>query len=983
MFTLHLDIETFCELPLAKCGAHRYAERAEVMLVQHAWGDGPVDVWETAERPTWAEDLQYLIDEAEEVVIHNSAFERSVLAKHGVIIPVEKIDDTMVVALQHGLPGSLGMLCDILGVPRDLAKDKDGKKLIHLFCQPRPKNVKLRRATKETHPDEWTRFLEYARLDVDAMRDVRRRTPRWNCTESERHFWRLDQRINDRGFAVDMALARGALRAFDRASRTLATRAAEITGGVVTSTTQRDKLIEYLASIGCKTFDLTKDTVSDMLTRYTDERVVELLQIRQQASATSPAKYKALLGAACEDDRLRGSIQFCGASRTGRDAGRIFQPQNLPRPSMGAAAIEVAIDAMKADCEDLLYNNVSEVCVNAVRGSLVAEPGTKLVVADLSNIEGRVLAWLAGEAWKIKAFSEYDRGIGHDLYVLAYARAFNLEPQVVVDNKKIGDGRMRQIGKVMELACLGPNTLVLTDSGVKVITDVSVSDRLWDGGEWVTHRGLVHRGRKPLMDLAGLQVTEEHQVLCGETWLSARMVGSSQSTLDLALATGAESLLSLVSTLGGAAASTPCRFSAPAGGRPTAYTYPTGAGELVPDATYARRKRAASGVKSGTGTPECVLIRSTGGDYATAYQPAIADAITQRIRPTLTTGVEGSQSTSRGDQIAQAFLATSSDYKAGMTRTSKSTELTSTKATSRETYASSDGEPIATMCDVCAASKPASTSWSDVYDIADAGPRNRFTVVTGEGSLVVHNCGYQGGLGAFTTMGGTTAKELGDDAINDIVRAWRRAHSNIQSFWYDLEGAAKQAIRNPGEGFVVRDLVLDLKTDEWGVDWLRMRLPSGRYLCYMRAHLDEHKCGACDGKGNVVVGGTMEDPSEPRRVVCPACAGAGTWGTGAIRYEGVNQYTRQWTTLDTYGGKLTENAVQAIARDVLFAGMQAAEEAGYAVVLRVHDELVTEVPDTPEWSDKDLSGLMATNPPWATGLPLAAAGFEGYRYRKD
>ena len=696
MFTLHLDIETFCDLPLAKCGAHRYAERAEVMLVQHAWGDGPVDVWETAERPTWAEDLQYLIDEAEEVVIHNSAFERSVLAKHGVIIPVEKIDDTMVVALQHGLPGSLGMLCDILGVPRDLAKDKDGKKLIQLFCQPRPKNVKLRRATKETHPDEWTRFLEYARLDVDAMRDVRRRTPRWNCTESERHFWRLDQRINDRGFAVDMALARGALRAFDRASRTLATRAAEITGGVVTSTTQRDKLIEYLASIGCKTFDLTKDTVSDMLTRYTDERVVELLQIRQQASATSPAKYKALLGAACEDDRLRGSIQFCGAARTGRDAGRIFQPQNLPRPSMGAAAIEVAIDAMKADCEDLLYNNVSEVCVNAVRGSLVAPVGRKLVVADLSNIEGRVLAWLAGEVWKIKAFSEYDRGTGHDLYVLAYARAFNLEPQVVVDNKKTGDGRMRQIGKVMELAL-----------------------------------------------------------------------------------------------------------------------------------------------------------------------------------------------------------------------------------------------------------------------------------------------GFQGGLGAFTTMGGTTAKELGDDAIDDIVRAWRRAHPNIQSFWYELEGAAKQAIRNPGEGFVVRDLVLDLKTDEWGVDWLRMRLPSGRYLCYMRAHLDEHKCGTCDGKGNVVVGGTMEDPSEPRRVVCPACAGAGTWGTGAIRYEGVNQYTRQWTTLDTYGGKLTENAVQAIARDVLFAGMQAAEEAGYAVVLRVHDELVTEVPDTPEWSDKDLSGLMATNPPWAAGLPLAAAGFEGYRYRKD
>lgn len=660
MTTLHLDLETFCETPI-KNGAHRYAEDAEVLLAAVALGDGPVAVWDLTDPavPMQLESLQTLIDSADEIVIHNSAFDRTVLRHCGVNIPVDKITDTMVIALQHSLPGSLGVLCDVLGVPVDKAKDKDGKKLINLFTKPRPKNVKLRRATRETHPAEWNAFVEYARLDVDAMRAVHRRLPKWNCTDSERQLWLLDQRAYDSGIAVDLDLARSAVRAFERATGSLAARAANLTGGVVKSATQRAALLAYLRdTCGLGVADLTGATVTKLLAGNPPAMARELLEIRQQAAATSPAKYGALLDATSSDGRLRGIIQFCGAARTGRDAGRIFQPQNLPRSSMTYSRIQLGIEAMKADCEDLIFDNISELCASAVRGALVAGPGCKFVVADLSNIEGRMAAWLAGEQWKLDAFSAFDRGEGPDLYVVAYARSFGVTVDAVLDNKKHGDGSMRQIGKVQELS---------------------------------------------------LQ--------------------------------------------------------------------------------------------------------------------------------------------------------------------------------------------------------------------------------------------YQGGPNAFGKMAGALADRLSEEEINNIVQAWRKAHPAIKSMWYDLESAARSALRSPGGSFEVRGVLrFDSLVDVHGTRWLRMRLPSGRFISYCNPEISD---------------------------------------SGSLSYEGVNQYTRQWARMDTYGGKFFEQACQAASRDVFMLGFRRAMGAGYPVVLRVHDELVCEVPDDPAFTHTQLAGMMSAQVSWAVGLPLAAAGFESPRYKKD
>ncbi|BEO04316.1 hypothetical protein SMQC13_20430 [Serratia marcescens] len=181
----------------------------------------------------------------------------------------------------------------------------------------------------------------------------------------------------------------------------------------------------------------------------------ELLTIRLAACTTSTSKYKALMKGISSDGRLRRTLQFCGTSRTGRWAGRLFQPQNLPRPTLDQEQIDQGIEALKLGVADLVFDNIMELTSSALRGCIMAPPGKKLVVSDLSNIEGRFLAWLAGEEWKLQAFRDYDNIIGtdengepiragHDLNKLAYARAFNMTPEDV-------DKAMRQIGKVMEL----------------------------------------------------------------------------------------------------------------------------------------------------------------------------------------------------------------------------------------------------------------------------------------------------------------------------------------------------------------------------------------------------------------------------------------------------------------------------------------------------------------------------------------------------
>ena len=450
MTNLYIDCETYSELDLKTVGTYRYAENCEIMLITWSVDDEEVYFWDR----TYSHELPVELYEAwlnaTTITAHNAMFDRVVLGYEAIIpqAPIEKWRCTMVQALGHGLPGSLDQLCEILKVPQDKAKIKDGKRLIQLFCKPRPKNSKIIRATRETHPEEWQRFIEYAMADIDAMREVQKRLPAWNYPRApELSHWHLDQVINDRGVMVDTVSARAMLHAVGREKERLGKKTAELTDGRLESTTQVQATIDYLfEEYGVHTEDLTKAQVSALLGNdEIPEPVKEILRLRKQAGSSSTSKYKALLNRVGEDQRFRGGIQFSGAARTRRASGRGFQPQNLPsRGLLDDSLVELGIEAVKLGCEDLLFENVMHLASSAIRPMLIAAPGRKFCISDLANIEGRKVAWYANEEWKLEAFRAFDVGTGADLYNLAYARAFNVPVESVTKPQ-------RAIGKVMEL----------------------------------------------------------------------------------------------------------------------------------------------------------------------------------------------------------------------------------------------------------------------------------------------------------------------------------------------------------------------------------------------------------------------------------------------------------------------------------------------------------------------------------------------------
>jgi DNA polymerase bacteriophage-type len=680
---LWLDIESRSSVPI-KRGIMAYRQDVRVIMAQWAIDDGEVVVEDLTGGIAASDALIAAAEAADEIWAHGAEFEQQVLetTTWWPLVEPTKWRCTMALARMHGLPGALEKLSAILKLGDD-GKDASGKALIQLFCVPKHDGTYNDR---RSHPKEWAEFLRYGGMDITSMRVVHRKLPKWNATPAFWRVWHLDQAINRRGIGVDLKLCKGAVASTTRAKRRLADRTEDMTLGIVERTTQRDRLLAYMADYGVDLPDLTADTVERRLEDESlPEHIKELLRIRQQASKASTAKYNRIITHAVNGS-LHNMLVFCGAMRTGRWAGRVVQPHNLPRPKHERWEIEAAIEAFHADAAELLDpNDVLGLASSCLRGVFVARPGRKLCVADLANIEGRDMAWIAGEDWKLRAFGAYDRKEGPDLYKLAYARPFGVDPNDIGD-----DDWRRQIGKVMELALQ------------------------YYGG-----------------------------------------VGAFCSMAE---------------------------------------TYGLNLDEMA----------------------------------ATAW-PVIPERVKQQAREMMV------------------------------------------KAKKRRR----------------------------MYGLAE----NVWLVCM---SLVI---------------------------------MWRAAHPAIVKFWFDLDDAVKLAVRVEGRPIQVGRVTVDRR-----MNWLRVRLPSGRFLCYPAPQID------------------LED--------------------GHTSFVGVNPYTKQWGRISTYSGKLAENIVQASSADILMDGMVAAEAAGYRPVLSVHDEIVCEPPDSPEFDDKGLSRIMVSNSPWAAGMPLAAKGFTAQRYRK-
>lgn len=436
---IYLDTETRSPANI-KAGLGRYAEQVQVLLLAYAVDDAPVQVWDT--RDPMPQDLYRALAAGHHLCAHNAPFDQRVLRATGLLgrfyIGMDRWICTEAQALAHSLPGNLSGLAQALGV----VNKYDGKKLIRLF----------QTHTPESRPAEWEQFKQYAAQDVEVMRACVAKMPRWNYPGShwpntpgqEYLHWLHLWQINARGMGVDRAFAQAAVL-LDSSNRDwMNAQVHDLTQGAVHAATQRDALLEYLQDLHLP--DLTKQTVQHALARKDlTPKQRELLELRFQSAQNTAAKYRAMLDAVSTDGRFRFGLRYCGAATTGRDTGRIFQPQNLKRPKLKAKEVAQAIRQITQGRPITASGGVADILGDCVRGVVCAAPGYKLVAADLSAVEARVLAWLADDAPVVDYFTRFDRGeVKYDVYELAYALAFSVDPASVTPAQ-------RQIGKAMTL----------------------------------------------------------------------------------------------------------------------------------------------------------------------------------------------------------------------------------------------------------------------------------------------------------------------------------------------------------------------------------------------------------------------------------------------------------------------------------------------------------------------------------------------------
>lgn len=649
MTFLYLDTEVFTgnkDVDLRTVGHAKNARdpETEVMLVLYAVDDEAPQCWDVTQSKAMPEALRQRLDDPEtRVVIHNAPYDLAQL-QHSmpepVTIDLAQVIDTSVLARMLGMPPSLGDLGEALGLDEDQQKLKDGKRLIQKFCKYRTvqANNPIKRWTRETAPADWDKFIAYGLNDVVAMREIYQKLPKIQ-TVFEKTIWMTDQVINERGIYIDIPLIQKALAIVSRLTEAYNQDVYRLTGGYVETLAQRDKLVEWMELQGIMTQGVTKGDIQNLLDRNDLPSIVrEVCELRKKSSKTSTAKLKKMMQAVCEDSRVRGTLQYYGASRTGRWAGRLIQIQNFARGTIKPQHIDTAIDSVLYDVTDLMYADPMAALSSILRGTIAAQPGHKLLVTDLSGIEARVLCWLVDDQKSLDIFRN-----DIDIYIHAASGIFD---------------------KPME------------------------------------------------------QITKDDRAI---------------------------------------------------------------------------------------------------------------------------------------------------------------------------------------------------------------------------GKVAILALGYQGGVNAFNNMAAVYQVQLPDEVVEDTVRQWRKANPKIVAFWKHTEQLIKDTLLSGKPG---RYGKIEAHTKD---GFLYLKLPSGRRLSYCDARVINDK----------------------------------------ITYKGVDQFTRKWVDIESYGGKFVENITQAVARDILAEALLRSEQQGYPLVAHVHDEIIAEVPDTADYSIADLDAILTTVPTWATDLPLAAKGDEMYRYRKD
>lgn len=450
--TLYLDTETYSSEDIKKAGAFKYMEAPDfkILLLPYAWNDDPVRVLDLTEygdpedRIILQDIIAGLQDPDTVKVAHNAPFERGAYRREfGFYQPPKEWVDTMILCAMNGLPMSLDAAGAALQLPQQ--KLKEGTALINYFCKPcKPTITNGGRTRNLPHhdPERWARFKAYAGRDVETMRLIHKRLARYPVTELERKVWALDTRINERGVLVDLDLARAAIAVDETFKAEHLQEMQRLTG--LDNPNSVAQLKDWLEGVGLFCESLNKESVADLRKAATDPTTRRVLELRQLLGKTSTKKYEAMVNAAGADSRVRGITQYYGAGRTGRWAGRLVQLQNLPQNHLDdIGAVREIVRAKDLEVLELIYDSVPDVLSQLIRTAFIAKPGHTFLVSDYAAIEARVIAYLAGEKWRMEVFAQ-----GGDIYCSSASQMFKV-PVV----KHGINGHLRQKGKVAELAC--------------------------------------------------------------------------------------------------------------------------------------------------------------------------------------------------------------------------------------------------------------------------------------------------------------------------------------------------------------------------------------------------------------------------------------------------------------------------------------------------------------------------------------------------
>lgn len=888
---------------------------------------------------------------------HNAWFERGIW--QNILVPTYSFPAvhpdqwrcSQAKAAAYALPRKLGEVAKVLKLGQQKTKGgmdvDDGTKTKNKTYKPRKPRKAEREKWEEEHgdakhptlywetPDVLFNLFAYCRQDVLAEEELSSSLE--DLSEDETALYLLDQTINERGFQLDMHAVSAAQKLIAKETTRLNKQLQVLTKGVVKKATQRDQMKAWFETQGLTLPNTQKATIDGLLETnppHVSATAYQGLQLVRTLGRSSTAKYRKMSDWACPDGRVRGGLLYHGAS-TGRWSGAGPQPHNFPKGQPdGPGKDQEGLWGNLLAGKTALYPDVLEALSEALRGAITASPGKQLYVADFSSIEACVLLWLADDQDALSILRS-----GADLYL-------EMASEIYGRNITKADKAERQLGKVAVLGCFAADTLVLTPRGWVPIISITKSDPVWDGEAWVLHDGVVDQGSKETVCLHNINLTSDHLILTGNRWLPAD-VALNEHNLSLALETGLENLPSEGISGGCGALRLDLWPNAPAVMPPT---------ELQ-RAIYGKAQRpVVTPVLSGslhinekpiTGTQTLFPTEHKENDYLTESAPSMPDAKVLHLKVTQTMVDAVFAYFLPGGMTGGRFSLILQLLKGGISQVWNWIEQIMKKGMSRIISGLLPGQLTWATDDKFKKCNDVSLTLKPVYDIANAGPRQRFTILSNKGPLIVHNCGYQMGWSKFID----TAQKMGGLTIDEnmsrlTVETYRNKFWRVKNLWTDMETAAIKAVQNPGQPHSANGIAW-----EYERPFLFCYLPSGRRLAYPFPQVKKK---------------------------------ATPWGEMRLQlsFEGMNPITHQWGRQTTYGGSLVENVVQAIARDLLASALVRCECSNvYVPVLSVHDEVVTEARQG-TGSVEEFTALMVELPEWAVGCPVKAESWTGFRYRK-